>query len=67
MCMPNTGVMCVAIELRFGRGIGCVRERGWRLAPAPRRMVESWGEAYEWELLEQWENARRGQPVQIVG
>jgi len=31
------------------------------------RMVETWVEAHEQELLEQWENAQNNQPVSIVG
>ncbi|MCB0144053.1 MAG: DUF4160 domain-containing protein [Caldilineaceae bacterium] len=37
------------------------------LPPSLRTMVESWVEAHEGELLEQWQNARNGQPVTIVG
>ena len=32
-----------------------------------RKMVETWIEAHEQELIEQWENAQNNQPVVIVG
>ena len=32
-----------------------------------RKMVESWVEAHEQELLEQWNNARNNQSILIVG
>jgi hypothetical protein len=40
---------------------------GRDLSPALKRLVETWVEAHEAELLEQWENARNNQPVSIVG
>ena len=49
-----------------------IRSRNWmkpgkELSPKLRRMVESWIEAHEEDLLEQWENARNNRPVSIVG
>lgn len=49
-----------------------IRDRTWilpgrTLPSALKRMVESWVEAHESELLEQWQNARQGQPISIVG
>jgi hypothetical protein len=35
--------------------------------PALRRMIETWVEVHEEELLEQWDKGRRGQPISIVG
>lgn len=32
-----------------------------------RKMVETWIEAHEQELLEQWQSAQNHQPVLIVG
>jgi hypothetical protein len=32
-----------------------------------RKLVETWVEAHELELLDQWENARSNRPVSIVG
>jgi len=32
-----------------------------------RKMVETWIEAHEQELIDQWENAQNNQPVVIVG
>lgn len=40
---------------------------GKQLPATLRRMVEAWVEMHERELMEQWENARHGQPVRIVG
>ena len=40
---------------------------GKELSPKLQKMVESWVEAHEEELLEQWENARNNRPVSIVG
>lgn len=40
---------------------------GKPLPNALRTLVEAWVDAHETELLEQWENARAGRPVQIVG
>lgn len=31
------------------------------------RLIEAWIEAHEQELLEQWENARHGRRISIVG
>ena len=31
------------------------------------RLIEAWVEAHEQELLEQWENARHGRRISIVG
>jgi len=49
-----------------------IRTRAWmkpggELPPALRKLVESWVEAHESELLEQWENARQHRPVAVVG
>ena len=49
-----------------------IKTRQWMrsgkdLSPALRQMVESWVEAHEAHLLEQWERAKRNQPVAIVG
>jgi len=49
-----------------------IRTRAWvkpgkELPPSLRRMVETWVEAHEQELLEQWERAQNHQPVLIVG
>jgi hypothetical protein len=40
---------------------------GKELPPTLRRLIETWVEAHEPELLEQWENARQHRPVSIVG
>lgn len=49
-----------------------IRTRQWlksnRELPALlRKMVETWVEAHEQELLEQWQSAQNKQPVKIVG
>ncbi len=49
-----------------------IRTRTWLKpgkmpAPALRRMIETWVEAHEEELLEQWDKGRRGQHISIVG
>jgi hypothetical protein len=49
-----------------------VRTRVWmkpgrELPSTLRRLVETWVEAHEQELLEQWENARNNRSVSIVG
>ena len=49
-----------------------IRTREWmkpgsELPPKLKKMVETWVEAHEQELIEQWENARNHQPVAIVG
>ena len=49
-----------------------IRSRIWlkpgRMLPsALRRMIEAWVEAHENELLEEWDKARQGQPISIVG
>ncbi len=49
-----------------------IRTRNWMthgkdLPTVLRRMVETWVEAHEEELLEQWENAQNNQLVTIVG
>jgi hypothetical protein len=49
-----------------------IRTRKWmkpgkELPPSLRKMVETWVEAHEQELLEQWERAQNHQPVLIVG
>jgi hypothetical protein len=40
---------------------------GKELPPNLKKMVETWVEAHEQELLEQWERAQNHQPVLIVG
>jgi hypothetical protein len=32
-----------------------------------KKLVETWVEAHEAELIEQWDNARNNRPVSIVG
>ena len=49
-----------------------IRSRAWlrpgrALPSALRRMIETWAEAHEEELLQQWHKAREGQPASIVG
>ena len=49
-----------------------IRTRIWltpgRMLPSSlRRLVEIWVEAHEDELIQQWNNARQGQPISIVG
>jgi hypothetical protein len=49
-----------------------IRTRVWMkpgqdLPPALKKLVETWVEAHEAELLEQWDNARNNRPVSIVG
>ena len=49
-----------------------VRNRQWmqpgkNLPAKLKKLVESWVEAHENELLEQWENAKQNRPVSIVG
>lgn len=49
-----------------------IRTRRWMrpgrdLPGSLSRLVEAWVEAHEQELLEQWENARNGRRVSIVG
>ena len=49
-----------------------IRTRIWlkpgkMLPPALRRMIETWVEAHEEELLEQWDKGRQGQRISIVG
>lgn len=48
-----------------------IRARNWmkpakELPPKLKKMVESWAEAHEQGLLEQWERAQNHQPVLIV-
>ena len=40
---------------------------GLDLPPTLKKLVETWVEAHEPELLEQWDNARNSRPVSIVG
>ena len=40
---------------------------GKNLPPTLKKMVETWIEAHEEELLEQWENARNNRRITIVG
>ena len=51
------------IEIRTRRWLPSGRELPQNL----RLLVEAWVAAHEVELLEQWDNARLGQPVKIVG
>ncbi|NEP15878.1 MAG: DUF4160 domain-containing protein [Leptolyngbya sp. SIO4C1] len=49
-----------------------IKTRQWMkpgqiLSPKLKRMVESWVEAHEKELLEQWQNAMNNEPIEIVG
>ncbi|MBI4771969.1 MAG: DUF4160 domain-containing protein [Chloroflexi bacterium] len=49
-----------------------IRTRAWMkpgqdLPPTLRKLVETWVEAHEAELLEQWDNARNNRLVSIVG
>lgn len=49
-----------------------IRTRSWMkpgktLASPLRRLIETWVEAHEEELLEQWNKARQGQQISIVG
>ena len=49
-----------------------IRSRNWlqpgKMLPASlRQLVEAWVETHEGELIQQWNNARRGQPISIVG
>ena len=49
-----------------------IRTRAWmkpgkELPLTLAKLVETWVEAHEMELLEQWENAQHHRPVLIVG
>jgi hypothetical protein len=49
-----------------------IKSRQWLLLgrflpPKLKKLIEVWVEAHEEELLKEWENARRGLPVKIVG
>lgn len=49
-----------------------IRTRIWmqpgkKLPPTLRRMIETWVEAHQQELLDQWEQAQHNQPITIVG
>jgi len=49
-----------------------IKTRDWmkpgrELPPTLQRLVETWVEAHETELLQQWENARHHRPISIVG
>ena len=49
-----------------------IRTRAWlqpgsMLPSTLRRMIETWVEAHEEELLEQWNKGRKGQHISIVG
>ena len=49
-----------------------IRSRNWlqpgKILPTSlRRLIEDWVEAHEDELIRQWNNARQGQPISIVG
>lgn len=49
-----------------------IRTKDWmqpgrELPPPLKKLVESWVEAHEAELLEQWGNAQHNRPVSIVG
>ena len=51
------------IEIRTRKWMKAGKELSSKLS----KMVETWVEAHEQELLEQWENAQNNQPVAIVG
>lgn len=64
------------VHVKYQNDIGSYRieiiSRKWMKSKRilPRKlmnMVESWIEAHEQELLEQWENANNNRPVSIVG
>ena len=40
---------------------------GRSLPPKLKKLIEAWVAAHEEELLREWENARQGLPVRIVG
>ena len=42
-------------------------QSGRELQPTLKKLIETWVEAHEAELLEQWENAWNNRPVSIVG
>ena len=49
-----------------------IRSRNWlqpgKILPASlRRLIEDWVETHEEELIHQWNNARQGRPISIVG
>lgn len=64
------------VHVKYQNDVGSYRieilSREWlkserSLPPKLRNMVESWVEAHEQELLEQWDNAKNNRPVSIVG
>ena len=64
------------VHVKYQNDVGSYRieiiSRKWMKSKRtlPRKlmnMVESWVEAHEQELLEQWENAENNRPVSIVG
>jgi hypothetical protein len=59
----QSDVRSYRIEIRTKKWM----KSGNELPPNLRKMVETWVEAHEQELLEQWENAQNHQPVLIVG
>jgi len=63
------------VHVRYQSDVGSfrieIKTRKWmkskkELSPKLKKMVETWIEAHEQELLEQWENAKNHQPVVIV-
>ena len=64
------------VHVKYQRDVGSyrleIKTRQWmksnkELPSTLRKMVETWVEAHEQELLEQWRNAQNNQPVIIVG
>ena len=51
------------IEIRTGKWM----KPGQELSSKLRKLVETWIEIHEQELLEQWENAKNNKPISIVG
>ncbi|MBE9108637.1 DUF4160 domain-containing protein [Nodosilinea sp. LEGE 07298] len=40
---------------------------GKSLPPKLKRLIEAWVDAHEEALLEQWQRAMHGKPIEIVG
>lgn len=59
----QSDVYSYRVEIKTGRWM-----RSDETLPSKlKKMVETWVEAHEQELLEQWENARSNRPISIVG